>query len=131
MVQAYITYNYIKAAPYAQPSSRNLWYANRLYETWCAYVKPVRLVEYVNHLTYSILAILFSSHTSCRSQLPVAMPDAPDQSPKLLDQVRQTCRRRRYSYHREKTYVRWAERFACVHDTTHPRPSSRTTSGPS
>ncbi|MCS4193220.1 hypothetical protein GGP50_001436 [Salinibacter ruber] len=50
------------------------------------------------------------------------MPDAPDQSPKLLDQVRQTCRRRQYSYHREKAYVRWAERFACFHDTTHPRP---------
>ncbi|WP_423824286.1 site-specific integrase [Salinibacter ruber] len=49
------------------------------------------------------------------------MPDAPDQSPKLLDQVRQTCRRRQYSYHTEKAYVRWAERFACVHDTAHPR----------
>ncbi|MCS3629194.1 hypothetical protein GGP50_002920 [Salinibacter ruber] len=49
------------------------------------------------------------------------MPDASDQSPKLLDQVRQTCRRRQYSYHTEKAYVRWAERFACVHDPTHPR----------
>jgi site-specific recombinase XerD len=49
------------------------------------------------------------------------MPDAPDQSPKLLDQVRQTCRRRQYSYHTEKAYVRWAERFVRFHDTAHPR----------
>ena len=49
------------------------------------------------------------------------MPDASDQSPKLLDQVRQTCRRRQYGYHTEKAYVRWAERFACVHAPTHPR----------
>ncbi|WP_263785312.1 integron integrase [Salinibacter grassmerensis] len=49
------------------------------------------------------------------------MPDAPDQSPKLLDQVRQTCRRRQYSYHTEKAYVRWVTRFVRFHDTTHPR----------
>ena len=50
------------------------------------------------------------------------MPDAPDQSPKLIDKVRQTCRRRQYSYHTEKAYVRWTERFVRFHDTTHPRP---------
>ncbi len=49
------------------------------------------------------------------------MPGSSDQSPKLLDQVRQTCQRRQYSYHTEKAYVRWAERFVRFHDTTHPR----------
>jgi len=50
----------------------------------------------------------------------MSSPDAP-QSPKLLDRVRQTCRRRQYSYHTEKAYVRWVERFVRFHDTTHPR----------
>jgi len=49
------------------------------------------------------------------------MSGSPNQSPKLLDQVRQTCRRRQYSYHTEKAYVRWVIRFVRFHDTTHPR----------
>jgi integron integrase len=44
-----------------------------------------------------------------------------DQAPKLLDRVRRTCRRRQYSYHTEKAYVRWITRFVRFHDTTHPR----------
>ena len=51
----------------------------------------------------------------------VVMTGAHDQSPKLLDQVRQVCRRRQYSYHTEKAYVRWVIRFVRFHDTTHPR----------
>jgi hypothetical protein len=49
------------------------------------------------------------------------MSGSSDQSPKLLDRVRQTCRRRQYSYHTEKAYVRWVIRFVRFHDTTHPR----------
>jgi hypothetical protein len=49
------------------------------------------------------------------------MANSSDQSPKLLDQVRQVCRRRQYSYHTEKAYVRWVIRFVRFHDTTHPR----------
>jgi site-specific recombinase XerD len=49
------------------------------------------------------------------------MPDADNQSPKLPHQVRQTCRRRQYSYHTEKAYVRWIIRFLHFHDATHPR----------
>jgi len=49
------------------------------------------------------------------------MSGSPNQSPKLLDRVRQTCRRRQYSYHTEKAYVRWVTRFVRFHDTTHPR----------
>jgi integron integrase len=49
------------------------------------------------------------------------MPESNTHSPKLLDQVRQVCQRRQYSYHTEKAYVRWAERFVRFHDTTHPR----------
>ncbi len=49
------------------------------------------------------------------------MPGSKDQSPKLLDQVRRVCRRRQYSDHTEKAYVRWVTRFVRVHDTTHPR----------
>ena len=49
------------------------------------------------------------------------MENSSDQSPKLLDQVRQVCRRRQYTYHTEKAYVRWVIRFVRVHDTPHPR----------
>ena len=44
-----------------------------------------------------------------------------DQSPKLLDRVRRTCRGRQYSLHTERAYVRWVRRFVHFHDTTHPR----------
>jgi integron integrase len=49
------------------------------------------------------------------------MSPAPGESPKLLDRVRQTCRRRQYSYHTETAYVRWIIRFVRFHETTHPR----------
>jgi len=45
---------------------------------------------------------------------------APENAPKLLDRVRQTCRRRQYSYHTETAYVRWVTRFVRFHETTHP-----------
>jgi len=48
-------------------------------------------------------------------------PRSSDQAPKLLERVRRTCRRRQYSYHTEKAYVRWVARFVRFHDTTHPR----------
>ena len=44
-----------------------------------------------------------------------------NQSPKLLDRVRRTCRGRQYSLHTERAYVRWVRRFVHFHDTTHPR----------
>jgi len=46
---------------------------------------------------------------------------APENAPKLLDRVRQTCRRRQYSYHTETAYVRWVTRFVRFHETMHPR----------
>ncbi len=49
------------------------------------------------------------------------MSNSASNSSKLLDQVRQVCRRRQYSYHTEKAYVRWVTRFVQFHDTTHPR----------
>ena len=42
-------------------------------------------------------------------------------SPKLLDQVRTTCRRLHYSLHTERAYVRWIKRFVLFHGTVHPR----------
>ncbi|PEN14644.1 integrase [Longibacter salinarum] len=44
-----------------------------------------------------------------------------DRSPKLLDRVRSICRRRAYSLHTERAYVRWIRRYVLFHDTTHPR----------
>lgn len=41
-------------------------------------------------------------------------------SPKLLDQVRTTCRRLHYSLHTERAYVRWIKRFVLFHGTVHP-----------
>ncbi len=42
------------------------------------------------------------------------------QKPKLLDQIRQTCRQKGYSYNTEKTYVQWAKRFVLFHNKQHP-----------
>lgn len=44
---------------------------------------------------------------------------SPERS--LLDRVTQTCRRRQFSIHTERTYRRWVIRFVRFHDTTHPR----------
>lgn len=49
------------------------------------------------------------------------MDPSTQQSPKLLDRVRRTCRRRQYSLHTERAYARWIERYVRFHDTTHPR----------
>ena len=43
------------------------------------------------------------------------------QSPKLLDQVRHTCRRRGYRYRTEQAYTSWTRRYVRFHNTTHPR----------
>jgi site-specific recombinase XerD len=42
------------------------------------------------------------------------------QKPRLLQRVRNTCRRRHLSIHTEKAYVNWIKRFALFHDKTHP-----------
>jgi hypothetical protein len=49
------------------------------------------------------------------------MPPPSSDSPRLLDRVRTTCRRRGYILHTERAYVRWIVRFVRFHDTTHPR----------
>jgi integron integrase len=41
--------------------------------------------------------------------------------PRLLDQVRNTLRRRRYSLRTEKVYVHWIRRFILFHGKRHPR----------
>ena len=40
--------------------------------------------------------------------------------PKLLEQVRDAVRARRYSLHTEEAYVRWSKRFMLFHGTRHP-----------
>ena len=40
--------------------------------------------------------------------------------PKLLDQVRLAARRKHYSIHTERGYVRWAKRFILYHNKRHP-----------
>jgi len=42
-------------------------------------------------------------------------------SPKLLDQVRNSLRQRNYSYSTEKTYISWIKRFIIFHDKRHPK----------
>jgi len=39
---------------------------------------------------------------------------------KLLDQVRETIRRKHYSRSTEKTYVSWIKRFILFHQKQHP-----------
>jgi integron integrase len=49
------------------------------------------------------------------------LPSAPQQPPKLLDQVRQTIRLRGLSYQTEKAYVDWAKRYILYHQKRHPQ----------
>jgi len=87
----------------------------------CAYVKPIRLTEYISAFDIFNISDLIVKPHALTEALFSAMPESNTHSPKLLDQVRQVCQRRQYSYHTEKAYVRWAERFVRFHDTTHPR----------
>jgi len=41
--------------------------------------------------------------------------------PRLLDQVRDSLRRRRYSLRTEKVYIHWIRRFILFHGKRHPR----------
>jgi integrase len=45
---------------------------------------------------------------------------ATNSKPKLLDQVRQVIRKRRYSDRTEKAYVHWIKRFIFFHNKRHP-----------
>ncbi|HEY1393580.1 MAG TPA: phage integrase N-terminal SAM-like domain-containing protein [Methylibium sp.] len=40
--------------------------------------------------------------------------------PRLLDQVRDSLRRRRYSLRTEKVYVHWIRRYILFHGKRHP-----------
>jgi hypothetical protein len=45
---------------------------------------------------------------------------------KLLDVVRETLRRKRYSYHTEKCYIHWIRRFILFHNKRHSREMGKT-----
>ena len=51
----------------------------------------------------------------------MAVTKSSSRPPKLPDRVRAACRRRRYSYHTENAYCRWAKRYVRFHGTVHPR----------
>ncbi|MDZ7414261.1 MAG: phage integrase N-terminal SAM-like domain-containing protein, partial [candidate division KSB1 bacterium] len=57
---------------------------------------------------------------SISSQKPKPIPS----SPKLLDRVRQTLRRKHYSYRTEQAYVHWIKRFILFHHKRHPQEMS-------
>lgn len=42
-------------------------------------------------------------------------------APKLLDQVRETIRRKHYSLRTESTYIDWIKRYIFFHNKRHPR----------
>ena len=44
----------------------------------------------------------------------------PSQKPKLLDQMRQTIRRKGYSHRTEQAYTQWVRRFILYHHKRHP-----------
>ncbi|MDH3436764.1 MAG: integron integrase [Betaproteobacteria bacterium] len=52
-------------------------------------------------------------------QQPLATPAA--KPPRLLDQVRDTVRRKHFSLRTEQTYVHWIKRFILFHGKRHPR----------
>ena len=48
-------------------------------------------------------------------------PAQAPSSPKLLDRVRETLRRKHYSYRTEQAYVHWIKRFILFHNKQHPK----------
>ena len=48
-------------------------------------------------------------------------PPTPKTPPKLLDQVRDRLRLKRYSIRTETQYIQWVRRFIMFHDKRHPR----------
>ena len=52
------------------------------------------------------------------------------ESPRLLDQVRELIRIRRYSVRTEQAYVQWIRRYILFHDKRHPLRGCRMSSGP-
>ena len=53
--------------------------------------------------------------------LPTAGQPELGLRPRLLDQVRDSLRRRRYSLRTEKVYIHWIRRFILFHGKRHPR----------
>jgi hypothetical protein len=51
---------------------------------------------------------------------PCLPQDAPSGKPKLLDQVRELLRVRRYSVRTEEAYVGWIRRYIFFHGKRHP-----------
>ena len=47
-------------------------------------------------------------------------PPASSQKPKLLDQVKNTCRLRHYSIRTEQAYSQWTKQFILFHGKRHP-----------
>jgi integrase len=47
-------------------------------------------------------------------------PVAANQKPKLLDQVRETIRRKHYSLRTEAAYVDWIKKYIFFHNKRHP-----------
>ena len=48
-------------------------------------------------------------------------PAQAPSSPKLLDRVRETLRRKHYSHRTEQAYVHWIKRFILFHNKQHPK----------
>jgi integron integrase len=54
--------------------------------------------------------------------MPPSLPTAaPQNTPKLLDQVRDVIRRKHFSIRTEQSYVDWIRRFILFHNKRHPR----------
>jgi site-specific recombinase XerD len=52
--------------------------------------------------------------------VPEIRPPLPAGKPRLLDQVRQTIRRKHYSIRTEEAYVDWIKRYIFFHKKRHP-----------
>jgi len=51
---------------------------------------------------------------------PILSPTREQNKPKLLDQVRDTIRRKHYSIRTEQSYIDWIRRFILFHGKRHP-----------
>src|SRR5438093_5734227 len=56
-----------------------------------------------------------------RNMPPSLSAAAPQNKPKLLDQVRDVIRRKHFSIRTEQSYVDWIRRFILFHNKRHPR----------
>ena len=65
-------------------------------------------------------SILVDANTFC-NVIDLIRLEGTMEKPRLLDEVRQTCRVRHHSIRTEKAYIHWIKRYISFHNKRHPK----------